>query len=392
MLGAEPGTHNTLAQVLKGAVASSISLGLIFGSVLAEAVPVESGPESFDVRVLAPIRSVDSHDRALYTYELVVTNFSTGSLTVTSLVIADPQTGQIVANYAAAELSQRFTRVGDSHANSAEPELTPGRSAIIYVELEVPKTAPINSLRQTFTYGNAGSVRALTLPVVAVSKQSPAVLAPPMKAGRWVAVHAPDWERGHRRAIYALAGVARIPGRYAIDFLGVDHEGHTTKGMQDRAADAVGYDEPVFAGGDGTVAAVRNDVSESVLIHDNGRHPLADAAGNYVCLKLGDGVFVFYEHLRPASSHLHVGQRIHVGEVIGRVGFSGDSTGPHLHMHVADGPDPLSSNGLPFVLSHYVELGRYDKIDDLGTKPWSLWPRPRSILREWPYYDVVIHF
>jgi len=41
---------------------------------------------------------------------------------------------------------------------------------------------------------------------------------------------------------------------------------------------------------------------------------------------------------------------VDAGDQVGRLGNSGNTDSPHLHFHVMDSPNPLASNGLPFVL------------------------------------------
>jgi murein DD-endopeptidase MepM/ murein hydrolase activator NlpD len=194
--------------------------------------------------------------------------------------------------------------------------------------------------------------------------------------------------------MYTLSGKARIPGRYAVDWIGLDEEGKTTRGDADRPKDAIGYGAAVLAGADAEVALLRDGIPESSSISNNPKHALGYAAGNYVALNLGSGRYVFYEHLRTGSIRVRVGQHVHLGQVIGALGFSGDTTGPHLHVHVADGADPLEAEGLPFVLNHYSEIGRYDDIGDLGRNKWK--PLPTSETphskADWPGSNIVIRF
>jgi murein DD-endopeptidase MepM/ murein hydrolase activator NlpD len=39
---------------------------------------------------------------------------------------------------------------------------------------------------------------------------------------------------------------------------------------------------------------------------------------------------------------------VRVGEIVGRVGNTGSSTEPHLHMHIEDQPSFLADNGVPY--------------------------------------------
>ncbi|NGO45979.1 M23 family metallopeptidase [Streptomyces ureilyticus] len=61
-------------------------------------------------------------------------------------------------------------------------------------------------------------------------------------------------------------------------------------------------------------------------------------------LKLDDGTEVWYAH--QSSISVSVGQKVSTGEVIGRVGATGNVTGAHLHMEVktsgGDGIDPMA--------------------------------------------------
>jgi murein DD-endopeptidase MepM/ murein hydrolase activator NlpD len=118
------------------------------------------------------------------------------------------------------------------------------------------------------------------------------------------------------------------------------------------------------------VAAARDDVSESARLSTHPEHALEDATGNYVALDLGNGRYAFYEHLKPGSVRVSAGQRVRRGQVIAALGFTGQSTGPHLHFHVADGDSPLGAEGMPFVLERFELLGAYPDFAALGKAPW----------------------
>jgi Peptidase family M23 len=53
-------------------------------------------------------------------------------------------------------------------------------------------------------------------------------------------------------------------------------------------------------------------------------------------LDLGQGKFAFYEHLKSGSVVVRKGQHVKKGQTIAALGYTGQSTGPHLHFHVAD--------------------------------------------------------
>ena len=66
----------------------------------------------------------------------------------------------------------------------------------------------------------------------------------------------------------------------------------------------------------------------------------AGAYGVYVAIKHvigGETIVSAYAHMQPGSMNLGVGSRVSVGQVIGRVGNTGASTGTHLHFEIRVG-------------------------------------------------------
>lgn len=58
--------------------------------------------------------------------------------------------------------------------------------------------------------------------------------------------------------------------------------------------------------------------------------------GNHVVVDHGDGTVAVYAHLQRNSVLPETGARLRVGEVLGRVGNSGNSSEPHLHVQLMD--------------------------------------------------------
>lgn len=131
------------------------------------------------------------------------------------------------------------------------------------------------------------------------------------------------------------------------------------------AADFHAWNEPVHSAAAGEVIEIGEGWPDRVTINalwQLGRVMLAQPqikgrdfrplAGNYVMI-LGDGGVAFYAHLRRGSVAVRVGQKVAEGDVIGRVGNSGNTTMPHLHFHVMNGADPLTAQGVACAFRGY---------------------------------------
>ncbi len=76
-------------------------------------------------------------------------------------------------------------------------------------------------------------------------------------------------------------------------------------------------------------------------------------AGNYIIMKLADHVYAAFAHLQRGSVAVSAGQVVRKGEVLGRVGHSGNSTAPHLHFQLMDSSDWLIAKGIPCAFEKY---------------------------------------
>ncbi len=56
--------------------------------------------------------------------------------------------------------------------------------------------------------------------------------------------------------------------------------------------------------------------------------------GHTVVIDHGGGIQTRYAHMYPGSITVRVGQRVYQGQQIGRIGSTGNSTGPHLHFEM----------------------------------------------------------
>jgi murein DD-endopeptidase MepM/ murein hydrolase activator NlpD len=189
--------------------------------------------------------------------------------------------------------------------------------------------------------------------------REPLEVAPPV-TGRWSALNSPaDRTPSH--------GVHAHGQTYAIDILAEPEPGARPAfarlwPIARRPQDFPAFDAPILAVADATVVRAtdgqRDHLSRNslpgllylMLIEGSVREMSGSSRilGNHLVLDLGNGTYAAYAHLQRGSLTVREGDRVRVGQQLARCGNSGNSTEPHLHFQLMDGPDPDAARGVPF--------------------------------------------
>jgi hypothetical protein len=346
---------------------------------------------SFDLDVPWVPTIADTGGKPLLVYELHLTNVSQDDLTLTGIEAFDATSGRPAGEFHGAALEALLGRPDRSKDKLTVP---PGGRAVAYLSLSTAHAGSV--LRHKVEYDVGGEHAVVEGGRFTVRDRASLLLGPPLRGGPWVAIYDASWERGHRRVLYAVNGKVHIPGRFAIDWIRLDDKGAHVHDDEAKPADWYGYGAGVIAVADATVAATRDDVAEPTsVVAGPSRVPIGDAAGNYVALDLGDGRYAFYEHLKPGSIAVKKGQHVRRGQAIGKLGFTGESTGPHLHFHVADNNALLDAEGLPYGIDNFTVLGTFPSIEAFGKAiPWIPGPADETAKRhsELPAPMTVVEF
>ncbi|CAM5775141.1 hypothetical protein LMIY3S_04874 [Labrys miyagiensis] len=209
----------------------------------------------------------------------------------------------------------------------------------------LPADAPVPA-NYTFT----GGATAIGRPAV--------VVEPPLRGKGWIAANGCcDAVTSHRGATMAVNGLLRVPERFAIDWLKLDADGHVFTGDGTRLESYAYYGAEIYAAADGTVVNLYDDSDEQVPSQPARGITTENIGGNMLVTDIGNGAFAFYAHLQRGSLKVKLGDHVKAGQVIGLLGNTGNSTAPHLHFHVMDGPSPLDANGLPYVFTRFSSQG-----------------------------------
>ena len=131
--------------------------------------------------------------------------------------------------------------------------------------------------------------------------------------------------------------------RWAYDLL-MTRDGRSFRGAGTELDDYYVYGFPVLAPASGAVFAAHDG---EVDVPISGRRLALAGLGNHVGLKVGQDQYLFIGHLQPGSVQVAVGERVTIGQALGRVGNSGNSSEPHVHLHLQDTPRRHFGEGIP---------------------------------------------
>jgi murein DD-endopeptidase MepM/ murein hydrolase activator NlpD len=185
-------------------------------------------------------------------------------------------------------------------------------------------------------------------------------------AGTWYVGASPSLNSPHR-------WVANE--EFAYDLIALGGDGQTHKGDGSHLTDYYAYGRDVLAVADGVVVEVSTDATEA---NDRLRQPGESEEaywkrtveeqnklltkgyklpfGNYVVIRHAGGEFSHYGHLKQGSVRVKAGDAVTRGQAIAQLGHTGNSTEPHLHFQLTDGPDSLYSRGVPITFKNIVDL------------------------------------
>jgi len=110
----------------------------------------------------------------------------------------------------------------------------------------------------------------------------------------------------------------------------------------------------IYSPASGVIERIKNTVPDNQL----GVCNYADNWGNYVVIRLDQGGWVLLAHLQQDSIMLATGAYVDAGDYLGKVGNSGRSPVPHLHLQAQNSPEPgTPTTSFRLVNYHSVSSG-----------------------------------
>jgi murein DD-endopeptidase len=331
-----------------------LSACLLVGAVASSGAQIPSSIE-FRVPKLPTVAMSDSG--AFVAYELHVTNLTPGVMTLRRVEVLDADRGTVVANLTDTVLARSVARPGPVVPAAERLHIGGGLRAYVYMWIPTDRNTPPARLKHRLTFLRPDSttevIEGTTIPVT----RSAVAISPPVR-GEWAAFNGPSNSSGHRRLVLGLEGHVAIGQRFAIDFLQVDSLGGSRCPGTDAANNAnyYAYGHQLLAVADGIVVATKDSIPQNIP-GANSRAVKIDmvtVGGNFVGIDIGNGKYALYAHVQPGSLRVKVGDHVKRGQVIALLGNSGNSTEPHVHFQIADGPSFLAAEGEPYAMDFDV--------------------------------------
>jgi murein DD-endopeptidase len=365
--------HAVLALALLFALAGSAQLVVPPEMALDLAVPFAPAP-------------VPANGKTQLVHELHVTNFRSTEVTLERVEVLAGDA--VIATYAGPELAAATSRPGARPALN----LPAGTRGIVFLWASTDRAPASVSHRVHYKLGEASAVvEGAKVSIVG----TPVSLAPPLSGDRWVTSYGPSNDAPHRRTILPLQGHARIPQRFATDWVRIGPNGLPWNGDPSKNENWFGFGADVLAVADALVVDAYDALPDiPPPLPPQTSLALEHAGGNQVVLDLGHGRYAFYGHLKSGSVRVKKGDRVKRGQVLGLVGNSGNTLGPHLHFHVSNAITALVAEGLPYTLTAFEVIGHIESSEKLEAgEPWL----PKELkserrVNEMPVGDMVVRF
>jgi Peptidase family M23 len=348
----------------------------------------------------APVPFRGSDGRTHLVYELGVTNFSSAEVVIEKVeVLGD---GVVLQTLDTAVVAGRLQPAGQRDAVKA---LSASMNARLFLHVVLAPGAGVPSqLSQRL------SLRVTAAPpghqemeetggATRVDKQPVAQIGPPLQGEGYIAADSCCDATRHTRAALPVNGTVWIAQRYAVDWEQLNATGRIYTGPQEKLESYAIFGQPVLAVADALVVSAIDGLPEQTPGKFPTNIPIAEADGNSIILDLGKNRYALYAHMQPGSLKVHKGDKVHLGQIIGLVGDTGNSIVPHLHFQVMAGPSSLAANGLPYEISHFQVIGKtpttaaFDEAETNGT-PLPITPLtpPESVTQAFPLDQLIITF
>jgi murein DD-endopeptidase MepM/ murein hydrolase activator NlpD len=325
------------------------------------------GVETFGGRV-EPAAGTDG--RVHLAYELSLTNITAANLSVERVKVLDPSRGgRVVDVLSGDEIASRLVVFGKP-PDAPDKLFGPGVAGLLFLDVTYPAGARLpDQLEYHFdvsTSTPSGLADTFRAGPTRVAEEEPARIGAPLTGKRWLTGEGCCAAiTSHRGAIFPIDGNFHAPERFAIDWVQIGENGRLYHGPKKKLSSYPYYGAMIRSVASGRVVGTRDTEPEQTPGQFPNGMALNDFGGNYVVVDIGGGRYAYYAHLQEGTKGVLVdpGDQVEKGQVIGRLGNTGNTDAPHLHFMLIDGKSPLTSDALPFEIGSFRTRGTLTNYD-----------------------------
>lgn len=351
-----------------------------------------SVPDSYSPVVVAPVGDsaipwLGSDRKYHVSYDLQLTNASRLPATLTMVQVVDAKhQDTVLTSFSGTQLVAPGCSYGDcnrlrvlpsSDANDAV--MAPGDSRALLVDLtfDSPQQAPPVVAHRLFVTGAANPPATQPTPIDYLAAPfgiagKPLVIASPIRGTNWIAANGCcGIGLPHRTSLSPYNGKLTNSQRFAIDWMRLNDAGEFVSGDKTKNESYIDYDSAVYAVADGTVSSTLDSVDAGTpgILPANDpvlgpKLTVQNVDGNHIIQDLGGGIWAMYAHLVRGSLLVKPGDKVHKGQLIAKLGNTGNSSAPHLHFQLMNDPSLMQADGIPYVLDTFTYNGEI---------PYSAW-------------------
>ena len=322
----------------------------------------------------APVPFKGSDGLVHLVYELWLANISSGEAEIKDVeIIGD---GAVLEKLDATTASRRLQPAGLRESSGV---LARGAQSILFLNVILPNGTPIpkqlsHRITAHFSAAPPGQQEIVESGGATTPDLQPVVqISAPLRGDGYISADSCCDSTRHMRAAMPINGRVYVAQRFAVDWEQLDASNLVYSGPREKLESYTIFGKPVYAVADGVIAVAITGLPEQTP----GKYPtnisIEEADGNAIIEDIGGHHFACYAHMQSESIHLHRGDKVKRGQIIGLVGNSGNSVAPHLHFHVMSSELSLASNGLPYQIDAFKVTGAtpgtkaFDEAEEKGT-------------------------
>jgi hypothetical protein len=342
-------------------------------------------------------------------YELILTNASPTAANVQEVEAVDAaKPSRVVGSWTGQSLVASLRTTASTAAASAEIPFNETRLLLLEIELQNGAAVPTQLVQRITLLGANTPARSPGTPIgqtytvapIDIGSKVP-VIGPPLAGTDWVAMNGCCEVTGaHRATGLAVNGQIYFAQRFAIDWMKLDSAGRLLHGDPADVHSFTGYGAEILAVADGTVVSTLNSLDDQKpgSLPDPKTINIDNVDGNHVVLDLGSGIYAFYAHMQKGSVAVAIGEHVKRGQALGKLGNTGNTSAPHLHFHLMNGPSVLGSSGIPYVIDSFgydgqIPAEKFAKAPSLeGSWTQDKLPKPVERHNEFPMDLAIVSF